>query len=382
MNQLINEIERNLPKPSDFGVGNNEYRGWEDEIERLEQIPVEYSYVEIFLGAAALIGGLFLVNFSMIFFLLIFFGLGLMNNGGGSYTSRYEKVLSEIRELKSKKAEVDNKYWSALYLKIDEVLTQYKNDYLFRKRSSNYVFAENLQIYSDAIQHFSDEYSFSLSEHRDYVNSRNVAVTPYKHRPKQSIAKLRTTENKVSVWKTKKDQKVEQNPITTDKVELILEDTTNLPPQQIERLFNDSSDQLSSSASRQEKTNMLIGNTGEEVVANYEKTQLQKSGENYLADRVEVVSKTIGDGLGYDVLSFDQYGNKKFIEVKTTRSNSPTANFSFTRGELNFLAKNPDTAFVYCVFGIKTSNPRLKIYPARQFLDRSFETVEYRASIH
>jgi len=126
---------------------------------------------------------------------------------------------------------------------------------------------------------------------------------------------------------------------------------------------------------------MIIGDTGEEAVADYERNLFQKRGRDSLADRVEVVSKTIGDGLGYDVLSFDKYGNKKFIEVKTTRSNGLTANFSFTRGELNFLINNPDTAFVYCVFGITGNNPRLKIYPASRFLDKSFETVEYRATV-
>ncbi len=131
----------------------------------------------------------------------------------------------------------------------------------------------------------------------------------------------------------------------------------------------------------QAKINTLVGNTGEEMVASYEKNLLIQSGNSELADRVEIVAKTMGDGMGYDVLSFDQSGKEKFIEVKATRSNGVNANFTFTSNELDFLATYPNSAFVYCVFAISSDNPRLKIYPAKQFLDGVFEPMEYRVSV-
>lgn len=391
MNPLINEISQNLPQSSDFGVGGIEYNKWESEIESLKKIPEEYkhNYTGNFLGAGAIIAGV--VLFGMIgglSLLLIFFGFGFLVYGGEKkYTIEYAEILSKIRELESKKSNIDSKYRSAKRGKreyIDEVLNQYKDAYLYRKRSDSYGFAENLQIYSDASEHFSDGIYLDdyFNDHLKYVRSRDIKVSPYKHPMQQNLNKSEVTNDIASVQSSQITSAVKQSSITAKDLELVLENIAiNMPPQQVGKQINNGNNFSSFDTQNQEKLNMVIGDIGEEAVANYEKKQFQKSGRNYLAERVEIVSKTIGDGLGYDVLSFDQYGNEKFIEVKTTRSDSPTANFSFTRGELNFLTRNPDTAFVYCVFGVNQNNPRLKIYPAKQFLNKSFEPVEYRASV-
>ena len=52
-----------------------------------------------------------------------------------------------------------------------------------------------------------------------------------------------------------------------------------------------------------------------------------------LAARVERVSETCGDGLGYDVLSFETSGRERLIEVKTTSYGASTP-FFVTRREL------------------------------------------------
>ena len=56
-----------------------------------------------------------------------------------------------------------------------------------------------------------------------------------------------------------------------------------------------------------ESRNASLGLAGEEFVVRYEHWRLNQLGKPSLADRVEHVSKTKGDGLGYDVLS--QIGN-------------------------------------------------------------------------
>lgn len=391
MNPLISEISRNLPQPSDFGVGGIEYNKWENEIESLKKIPEEYkyNYTGNFLGAGAVIAGLALFGliggFSV---LLIFFGFVFLVHGAErKYTIEYAEIRNKIRELESKKYTVDSKYRSAKRGKreyIDGILNQYKDTYLYRKRSDSYGFAEKLQIYSDASEHFSDGVYLDdyFNDHLKYVRSRDIKVTPYKRPAQRNLNKSEVTNDRASVQSSQAASVVNQNSITAEDLELVLENIAiDIPLQQVGKQINNGNNFSSSGTQNQEKLNMVIGDIGEEVVANYEKKQFQKNGRNYLAERVEIVSKTIGDGLGYDVLSFDQYGNEKFIEVKTTRSDSPTANFSFTRGELNFLTRNPDTAFVYCVFGVNQNNPRLKIYPAKQFLNKSFEPVEYRASV-
>ncbi len=65
--------------------------------------------------------------------------------------------------------------------------------------------------------------------------------------------------------------------------------------------------------------NRSLGLAGEQAVVERERRHLRLVGRKDLADRVEHVSQTRGDGLGYDVLSFDSTGEERFIEVKTTR---------------------------------------------------------------
>ncbi|MCB2291346.1 DUF3883 domain-containing protein [Clostridium sp. CS001] len=82
------------------------------------------------------------------------------------------------------------------------------------------------------------------------------------------------------------------------------------------------------------KFNSKIGFLGESYILNHEKIKLIKANRTDLAGQVEHVSDTKGDGLGFDILSFQEDGNPKFIEVKT----SITQNESFyvTKNELEF----------------------------------------------
>ena len=65
--------------------------------------------------------------------------------------------------------------------------------------------------------------------------------------------------------------------------------------------------------------NRSLGYAGELAVVDLERHRLQSAGEAALARRVDHVSESQGDGLGFDVLSFNRDGSEKWIEVKTTR---------------------------------------------------------------
>jgi hypothetical protein len=65
--------------------------------------------------------------------------------------------------------------------------------------------------------------------------------------------------------------------------------------------------------------NHRLGRAGELAVLRRERQHLAESGRPDLAERVEHVSETQGDGTGFDILSFDVKGEERFIEVKTTR---------------------------------------------------------------
>jgi hypothetical protein len=65
--------------------------------------------------------------------------------------------------------------------------------------------------------------------------------------------------------------------------------------------------------------NRRFGRLGEEFVFNLERHRLREEGRDDLASRVQWVSQTIGDGLGFDILSFDVADDsKRMLEVKAT----------------------------------------------------------------
>lgn len=68
-----------------------------------------------------------------------------------------------------------------------------------------------------------------------------------------------------------------------------------------------------------EAMNRDLGAAGERAVLARERSLLARTGEHALAARVEHVSQTVGDGLGFDIRSFEANGAEKLIEVKTTR---------------------------------------------------------------
>ena len=80
----------------------------------------------------------------------------------------------------------------------------------------------------------------------------------------------------------------------------------------------------------------------------YEKRFLIGHERADLAKKVRWVSKEEGDGAGYDILSFDPRGDKRFVEVKTTIGSNTTP-FFVSRNEHAFAERNSDH---YCLFRI------------------------------
>lgn len=108
-----------------------------------------------------------------------------------------------------------------------------------------------------------------------------------------------------------------------------------------------------------EQNNRALGELGEGFVIDFEKNRLINEGKEGLAEKIEWVSKDIGDGLGYDILSKNKNGTDRFIEVKTTKLSKETPIF-LTRNELSFSAKKSKDFYLYRVFDFYES-PRLFI---------------------
>ncbi len=106
-----------------------------------------------------------------------------------------------------------------------------------------------------------------------------------------------------------------------------------------------------------EARNRSLGVEGETLVVSYERARLSSLGHDTLADKVEHVSLTRGDGLGYDVLSFTSDAREHYIEVKTTRLGATTP-FYLTPNEVRFSAERPDAYALYRLYEFPTA-PRM-----------------------
>jgi hypothetical protein len=106
-----------------------------------------------------------------------------------------------------------------------------------------------------------------------------------------------------------------------------------------------------------EAQNSSLGLAGEEFVVDFERWRLASTGHKKLAENVEHVSKTRGDGLGFDVRSFDSNGRDRLIEVKTTSFGKETP-FFITKYEVDFSRSQSDYFHLYRVFEFR-KEPRL-----------------------
>lgn len=96
-----------------------------------------------------------------------------------------------------------------------------------------------------------------------------------------------------------------------------------------------------------QRLNKMTGDFGELFVLEYEKVKVRSYGLK--TKKVKWVSKTLGDGLGYDILSYDKDGNELFIEVKTTCGNIDSE-FYITENELQCSIEASDKFRLYRVY--------------------------------
>lgn len=119
------------------------------------------------------------------------------------------------------------------------------------------------------------------------------------------------------------------------------------------------------------KNNTVKGFFAEKLVVSHEKDYLRSLGLMELADKVKHLAKE-ADGYGYDVLSFDEYGNEKFIEVKGT-SLGYLAPFEISKNEVETSIEKKDNYWIYRVFDIESEQP--KFYKLKGQVDELLELV-------
>lgn len=100
-----------------------------------------------------------------------------------------------------------------------------------------------------------------------------------------------------------------------------------------------------------------IGCGGEELVLLSEKEKIKKWGLNKQGFEVEKKQ----DGEGYDILSYDEFGNKKFIEVKTTPKGIDEP-FYISFNEIEFCKEYHQNYWIYRLYNFNSINNTSDFY--------------------
>lgn len=129
----------------------------------------------------------------------------------------------------------------------------------------------------------------------------------------------------------------------------------------------------------QEARNRSLGRAGELFVVELEARRLHAAGKKTLSGRVEHVAGTQGDGLGFDVLSFEECGRERLIEVKTTAFGQLTP-FFVSRNELARSEADAEIYRLYRVFDFR-GQPRLFNIAGAITASCEIEAVAYLARL-
>jgi len=129
-----------------------------------------------------------------------------------------------------------------------------------------------------------------------------------------------------------------------------------------------------------EASNRSLGAAGEVFVVRFEIERLRRAGCTALAAKVERVTETQGDGLGFDVLSFETSGQERFIEVKTTAYGALTP-FFVSRNEVAVSRVRGDRFHLYRAFQFR-NEPQL--FFKKGSLDQAFnlDPYQYEAMVY
>ena len=128
-----------------------------------------------------------------------------------------------------------------------------------------------------------------------------------------------------------------------------------------------------------ESRNRSLGLAGELLVMEYEARRLHEAGGRKYADRIDHVARSKGDGMGFDILSFDADGRERFIEVKTTAYVAETP-FFISPNEVNFSKEQAEQFHLYRLFGFR-DKPQMFTLPGAVEGNCLLDPVSYRATL-
>lgn len=126
--------------------------------------------------------------------------------------------------------------------------------------------------------------------------------------------------------------------------------------------------------------NRKLGKLGEEFVYGLERRRLIEAGRDDLALKVQWVAQTIGDGLGFDILSFDDADDaERMLEVKATGLGKFFP-FYVTANEVRCSDDIPDQYHLFRVFNLGRQ-PQIYILHGSLKMLCQLEPILFRAVI-
>lgn len=126
-----------------------------------------------------------------------------------------------------------------------------------------------------------------------------------------------------------------------------------------------------------EARNGSLGLAGERFVLDLEERRLRSAGQKGLAGKIEHVAAR-SDGMGYDILSFEDDGRERLIEVKTTRYGEMTPFFA-TRKEVAVSEERCHEYHIFRVFKFE-ENPKAFVLSGSIRESVALEPITYQAS--
>ena len=127
-----------------------------------------------------------------------------------------------------------------------------------------------------------------------------------------------------------------------------------------------------------DELNRKLGRAGEQWALAFEHQRLANEGLAEMLERIDWVSDRLGDGAGYDILSYDSKQQPRYIEVKTTNGGHKTA-FIISRNELDFSQESGDAFHLYRIFQFRKS-PLMYMLRGDVSKTLHLEPIDYRAS--
>jgi len=132
---------------------------------------------------------------------------------------------------------------------------------------------------------------------------------------------------------------------------------------------------------KKNKAQKRLGDRGEKIVLKAEEKRLTDLGKAKLAKKIKHISQD-SDSAGYDILSFNENGTPRHIEVKSTANKTICDGFYITANELT-KSQELENYYLYFVLAARSTEPLIFPFAQPNFNENKFamEPTNYHITI-